>query len=183
MLFLFAAEMLLPLSREGMRTAPMGQLLSILVVLVAAFSVGLVGVKVISGWYRRRFGTVEPTRHQRRMGVLIGGGGVLLFLVPMNVEQKIGTLPVNAVLFTMALWMIGYWWYLGRSFWHYPVLGGIGIVLGLASIAGLPPATWAWHIREATLYIAAAGIIAGLVDHRILSSSLSHPGDRVGKES
>jgi hypothetical protein len=113
---------------------------------------------------------------------------VLLFLLPLSVEQAMWVssgqaLPVNLALLGMALLFIVYWWYLGRSIRHYLVIAGIGIVLGVASLSGLPPATWPWHLREMTLYAAAAGIIGGLLDHRMLCGSLSQLGDRVGKES
>ena len=82
----------------------------------------------------------------------------------------------------MALWFVGYWLYLGRPFWHYPVVAGIGFVLGLASIAGIPPATFAWHLREATLYFSLAAIAGGVIDHRILTRSLSASRRSVGLE-
>lgn len=188
LLFLFAGEVRLPLSREELRTWPTGQLVSILVVLVGGFALAFVATKLISDWYVRRFGTVERTRHQRRLGALIAAGGGLFFVEPMIVEQRTWvdsgqTMPLNVVLFTMAIWIFVYWWYLGRSVPHYLVLAGIGLALGLASMAGLPPNTWPWHLREATLYLAAAATIGGLLDHRILSRSLSRKEDRVGKES
>jgi hypothetical protein len=89
-------------------------------------------------------------------------------------------LPVNLMDFTLAGWIIGYWFYLGRSFRHYLVLAGIGLVLGLASIAGFPPASFASHLREATLYMAFASIVGGLIDHRILTRALPRIENRVG---
>lgn len=188
LLFLFVVEMLLPLSPEEMRAPSSRQLVSLLAVFIVSLLPAVVAFRLISTWYERRFGRVEPTRHQRWVAGLIAGGGVLLFVLPLSVEQTMWVssgqaLPVNLALLGMALLFIVYWWYLGRSIRHYLVIAGIGIVLGLASLSGLPPATWPWHLREMTLYAAAAGIIGGLLDHRILSGSLSQLGDRVGKES
>jgi hypothetical protein len=63
------------------------------------------------------------------------------FLIPFEIEtfaMNFGhALPVNLALFTLSLWIIGYWLYLGRWFWHYLVIAGIGFILGLASIAGV----------------------------------------------
>lgn len=187
LLFLFVVEMLLPLSPAEMRAPSSGQLVSVLAVLVVSLLPAVVAFRWISAWYERRFGTVEPTRHQRLVGSLIGGGGALLFVVPLSVEQRMWVssgqaLPVNLALLGMALLFIGYWWYLGRSFRYYLVIAGIAIVLGVASLAGLLPATWPWHFREVTLYAAAACISGGLLDHRTLSRSLLQLGDRVGKE-
>ncbi len=112
---------------------------------------------------------------------------MLAFLIPFNVDSIANNsgqaLPVNLLDFTLALWIVGYWWYIGWSFRHYLVLAGIGFILGFASIAGIPPATFAWHLREATLYFAVACIASGLIDHRILTSALQDPEERIGLES
>jgi hypothetical protein len=188
LLFLFAVVMLLPLSPEEMRAPSTGQLVSVLAVFVISFLPAVVAFRLISAWYERRFGTVEPTRHQRLVGSLIAAGGSLLFVLPLSVEQRMWVssgqaLPVNLALLGMALLFIGYWWYLGRLFQYYLAIAGIAIVLVAASLAGLPPATWPWHFRELTLFTAVACIIGGLLDHRTLSKSLSQLRDRVGKES
>jgi hypothetical protein len=187
LLVLFAYEMVAPLSGPEIRAAGIGPTLWGLAVVVLGFVVTGLAIVRVSAWYRRRYGLVEQTTRQRRLGMLIGGTGTLAFLVPFNVDSIAmnsgHTLPVNLMDFTLALWIIGYWWYIGRSFRHYLVLAGIGLVLGFLSIAGIPPATFAWHLREATLYFALATIAGGLIDHRILTSALQDPEERIGLES
>jgi hypothetical protein len=184
LLFLFAFEMVAPLNRADMKAAGIGRVLLFLGALIVGFAIALGAVAWISAWYRRNYGSVEQTARQRRVGMLIGGVGVLAFVVPFNVEtiaMNAGqTVPVNFMDFTVALWIICYWFYLGRSFRHYLVLAAVGFALGLASIVGIPPATFAWHLREATLYFAAATIVAGLIDHKILTSALPRLENRVG---
>jgi hypothetical protein len=133
----------------------------------------------------RHYGQVELTLQQKRMGAVIGGGGALAFLIPFEVDvftQSYGhVLQVNLMLFTLALWIVGYWLYIGRPFWHYLVISGAGVVLGIVTIAGIPPATFAWHVREATLYFGLATIAGGVIDHVILTRSL-RSGSPVGLE-
>jgi hypothetical protein len=180
-------EMTAPLSRDGIRAANMGLLLGSLAVVIFCFGLAMAGVWRISVWYRTHYGRVEQTTRQRRLGRVIGATGVLAFLVPFNVDSIAANtgqgLPVNLMLFTLSLWIVGYWLYLGRPFWHYPVMACIGLALGLVSIAGIPPNTFAWHVREATLYFALATIIGGLIDHMILTRSLAQPESTVGLES
>jgi hypothetical protein len=187
LLALFAWEMAVPLSRDGIRNANMAFLLGSLAGVLVCFAVAGVGIWWISGWYRRNFGSVEQTRRQRRLGRFIGGAGALAFLIPFNIDEIAavdgGHLAVNLMDFTLGLWIIGYWLYLGRPFWHYPVIAAIGFALGLASMAGIPPATFAWHLREATLYFALASIAGGVIDHTILTRSLSRSQSRIGLES
>jgi hypothetical protein len=140
------------------------------------FALVIVAVVWLSSWYRRNYGSVEQTARQRRFGRFLGAAGALAFLIPFNIEtitmNSGHTLPVNLMDFTLALWIVGYWFYVGRSFRHYLVFAVIGFILGLASLAGIPPATFAWHLREATLYFAVATIVGGLIDHRILTNAL-----------
>ena len=144
-------------------------------------------VRWVTAWYRRHYGEVEQTARQKRFGAFVGGGGALAFLLPFQIEifamNSGQSLPVNLMDFTIALWIVTYWLYLGRPFWHYLVLTAIGIGLGIASIAGFPPATFAWHLREATLYIALASIVGGVMDHLILTRALTRSESPVGLES
>jgi hypothetical protein len=188
LLLFFVLEMLLPLSPEEVGAPSTGQLLLVLVVLIVSLMPAIVAFRLISAWYEHRFGRVEPTRHQRLVSGLMAGGGVLLFVLPLSIEQRMWvssgqSLPLNLALLGLALMIIGYWWYLGRSFHYYLAIAGIAILLGAASLVGLPPATWPWHFRELTLYIAVACFAGGLLDHRTLSRSLTQLGDSVGKES
>jgi hypothetical protein len=188
LLLFFVVEMLLPLSPEEVGAPSTGQLVLVLVVFVVSLLPAILAFRLISAWYERRFGRVEPTRHQRLVSGLMAGGGVLLFVLPLSIEQRMWvssgqSLPVNLALLGLALMIIGYWWYLGHSFHYYLAIAGIAILLGAASLVGLPPATWPWHFRELTLYIAVICIVGGLLDHRTLSRSLTQLGDSVGKES
>jgi hypothetical protein len=180
-LCLFGVEMILNLSREGIKATPVSTLLWMLAFLVAAFAVAFLALARISAWYRCHFGTVEQTRNQRRAGRLIAVLGSLAFTVPLfAIEEPSWTvyrqaLPVNLAVVTVSLGIVGLWLYLGRFLNHYLVLAGLGLVLGVASVAGLPPPTWPWHLREATLYVGVAAIVAGILDHRALVSVLSPP--------
>jgi hypothetical protein len=184
LLFLFIYEMVAPLTLADFRAAGIGRALWGICAVVVGFALAIAAVAWISGWYRRTYGSVEQTARQRRLGRFLGAAGALAFLVPFNLDSIAmnsgNTLPVNLMDFTLAGWIIGYWFYLGRSFRHYLVLAGIGLVLGLASIAGFPPASFASHLREATLYMAFASIVGGLIDHRILTRALPRIENRVG---
>ncbi|HXN92168.1 MAG TPA: hypothetical protein VN906_11875 [Candidatus Sulfotelmatobacter sp.] len=186
LLMLFASELVLPMSRPDARAAGVGVLLWVAGVLVVGFAVVIVAIRWVNAWYRRHYGQVDLTRRQKLLGSVIGGGGALAFLVPFQIDalaQNSGQVPpVNLILFTMALWIIGYWFYLGRPYWHYVLIGGIGFVLGIASIAGIPPSTFAWHVREATLYVALASIAGGVVDHMILTRTLHRSESSVDLE-
>lgn len=176
------------MTREQLRSTPPGQLVAVLIALVVTFALAFIPFKLISDWYRRKFGAVEPTRFQRWMGGVLGGTGALAFLLPLNFEQSLWLVsnqswPFNVALFTIALWIVGYWWYLGRRPGHYLVLAGVGVGLGLLSLFGLPPATWPWHLREAALYLGAASIAAGLLDHRTLTKGLSPTREMLGEET
>jgi hypothetical protein len=187
LLLLFGWEMAFPLSSTDIRAAGTSIALWGISVLVVGFAVLLVTVRWISAWYRQHYGRVVRTRRQKRLGAVIGASGVLAFLIPFDIDviamNSGHVLPGNLMLFTLALWVIGYWLYLGRPFWHYLVLTGIGFGLGIASIAGIPPASFAWHLREATLYFALASIAGGVIDHMILTRSLSRSERPVGLES
>jgi hypothetical protein len=167
-----------------MKAAGIGRVLLGLGVVIVGFAIAIGAVAWISAWYRRNYGSVEQTARQRRLGKVMGGVGVLAFVIPFNVEtiaMNAGqSVPVNFMDFTVALWIVGYWFYLGRSFRHYLVLAGVGFVLGLASVVGIPPASFAWHLREATLYFALATIVGGGIDHRILTSALPRIETRIG---
>jgi hypothetical protein len=187
LLLLFGFEMTFPMSSADMRAAGITVELWGLAALAAGIALMVVAVLWVSAWYRRHYGEVERTRRQKRLGAIVGGGGALTFLVPFEIEvfaMNYGhTVPVNLMDFTVALWIIAYWLYLGRPFWHYLVLTAIGVGLGIASIAGIPPATFAWHLREATLYVALASIVGGVIDHMILTRSLSRSERSIGLES
>jgi len=187
LLLLFGFEMTFPVSSADMRAAGITVELWGLAALAAGIGVLVVAFLRVSAWYRRHYGEVERTRRQKRLGAIVGGGGALAFLLPFEIEvfaMNYGhSVPVNLMDFTVALWIIAYWLYLGRPFWHYLVLTAIGIGLGIASIAGIPPATFAWHLREATLYVALATIVGGVIDHMILTRSLSRSERSIGLES
>jgi hypothetical protein len=187
LLAFFAYELVAPLNQGDIRAMGIVATLWGLAAVVLGFVVMLVAIYWISAWYRRNYGLVEQTTRQRREVRVIGAAGAVAFLIAFNADT-IATnsghaLPVNLMDFAMALWIVGYWWYLGRSFRHYLVLAGIGFVLGVASIAGIPPATFAWHLREATLYFAVASIAGGLIDHRILSRALQTPEEPIVVQS
>jgi hypothetical protein len=185
LVLLFVWEMSYPLSQADVRAAGAGVLLWGAALLVPGIAVVAVAILWVNAWYRRHYGQVERTRQQKRMGAVIGGGGALAFLIPFEVDvftQSSGhVLQVNLMLFTLALWIVGYWLYIGRPFWHYLVISGAGVVLGIVTIAGIPPATFAWHVREATLYFGLATIAGGVIDHVILTRSL-RSGSPVGLE-
>lgn len=187
LLVLFGWLMLFPLTPLDARAMNVSTLLWTLLAVVCGFALAMVGVRWATLWYRREYGSVQRTASQRRLGGLIGGSGALAFLVPFNIESIATTgghpLQVNLMAITLALWIVAYWFYIGRSFRHYLVLAGVGFVLGLVSIAGIPPANFVWHAREAILYFAVATMIGGYIDHRILISALSPAEKRVGVDS
>jgi hypothetical protein len=187
LVLLFGVELILPLSWAEARAAGVAVELRALAAIVVGTAVVAVAFFWVSAWYRRHYGEVERTPRQKRLGKIIGGGGSLAFLVPFEIELTAMNyghpLPVNLMDFTIALWIIAYWLYIGRPFWHYLVLAAIGFGLGIASIAGLPPATFGWHLREATLYLALATIVGGVVDHMLLTRSLFRDESPVGLES
>ena len=186
LLLLFAWEMAFPLTLADLRAAggpnPWSYAL-----LVAGCAVLVGGIIWINGWYRRHYGAVVRTRKQNRLGAVIGAGGVLAFLLPFEVEtfamNSGHAPPANLALFTVSLWIFVYWLYLGRAFWHYFVIAGIGLMLGLASITGTPPATFDWHVREVTLYFGLASLAGGVIDHLILSRSMRSSETSVATES
>jgi len=167
--------------------------------LLAGCAVLIAGILWINGWYRRNYGAVVRTRKQNRVGAVLAGAGLLAFLIPFEAEifamnrgllevppqldASGHTLPANFMLFTLSLWIIGYWLYLGRAFWHYLVIAGVGFVLGLVSIAGIPPATFDWHIREVTLYFGLASLAGGVIDHLILTRSMPSSGTSVATDA
>ena len=179
--------MTFPLTSADIRAAGIGVELWGVGVLAVGCAIMIFAVIRVSAWYRRRYGQVERTRGQKRLGTVVGAGGFLAFLIPFEADifgMNYGHVaPVNLMAFALALWIVGYWLYLGWSFWHYLVLAGLGFGLGLASIAGIPPNTFAWHLREATLYLAIATLAGGVIDHVILTRSLSRSESSVGLES
>jgi hypothetical protein len=187
LLLMFGWEMVFPLTLADIRGAGIQVADWGLAVFVVGVAVLIVCVLWVSAWYRRRYGQVEPTRTRNRLAKVVGASGALAFLIPFEVDtftMNYGhVVPANLAVFTLALWIVGYWFYLGRRFWHHLVLAGIGFVLGLASIAGIPPNTFAGHLREATLYFAIAMIAGGVIDHTILTRTLSRPESTVGIES
>jgi hypothetical protein len=193
---LFAWEMTFPITLADLRAAggpnPWSYAL-----LIAGFAAMIGGILWMNGWYRRNYGAVVRTRKQSRLGVVIGGAGVLAFLIPFEAEifamnrgllevppqlNQVG-LPANFMLFTLSLWIVGYWLYLGREFWHYLVIAGVGFVLGLVSIGGIPPATFDWHIREVTLFLGLASLAGGAIDHLILTRSMPSSGTSVATDA
>ncbi len=187
LLLFFAWQMVFPLSSADIRAVGIGVALWGLAILAVGFAVMVIAVRRVNAWYRRHYGEVQQTRRQKRLGTVIAAGGALAFLVPFQVDavaQNGGqALPVNLMLFALATWVIVYWLYLGRPFWHYLLIAGAGFLLGIASIAGVPPSTFAWHLREVTLYLALASIAGGGIDHMILTRSLPRSESPVGLES
>ena len=198
LLLLFAWEMSFPLTIADFQAAG-GLKPWSYVLLLAGCVVLVIGVLWVNAWYRRHYGAVVRTRKQNRLGVLVGGAGALAFLitfeaeifamnrgllmVPPQVDPAGHTLPANVMLLTLSLWIIAYWLYLGRQFWHYLLIGGIGFIVGLVSIAGVPPATFDWHVREVTLYLGLASIVGGIIDHTILTRSMPQPVTSVAADS
>ena len=187
MLFLFAWTLVFPFTQQEIRTAGIGRTLWGLAVLLVGLALAAVAVRRVAAWYTRQYGSVEPTRRQRRLAVIFVVGGLLLFMVPFQIEanaQNVGqTVPVNLLDFALASLMIAFWLYFSRPHVHYVVFAGVGFVLGIASIAGIPPVTFEWHIREAFVYLGLAAIVGGVLDHRILTSMLAQPEKRIGIES
>ncbi len=147
--------------------------------LVAGLGATIAGVRWINGWYRREYGEVEGTRPQKRVGAVLGAAGVLSFLVPLEIEDLVQNsrhvASANVALFTLSLWIVCYGLYLGPRFWHYLVIAAAGFAFGVATAAGMLPATLDWHIRELLLYFGLASLAGGLIDHVILTRSLPRP--------
>jgi hypothetical protein len=172
LLLFFGWELRFPLSDAEIRAAGMGFTLLGLGLLAAGCAFFALAVLRVNSWYRRHYGQVEQTVRQKRWGAIVGGAGLLAFLIPFYVGA-IGHVPsVNLTLVALSLWTIGYWLYMGRRFWHYGLIACLGFACGIASIAGIPPATFAWHSREATLYLALVSIAGGVIDHMILTRAL-----------
>ena len=187
LLLMFGCELAFPLTLADMRATGFQMAEWGLAVLVVGIAVLALCVLWVSAWYRRHYGLVERTRTQNRLAKVVGASGAVAFLIPFEVDifaMNYGhVVPVDLTVFALALWIVGYWLYLGLSFWHYLVLAGLGLGLGLASIAGIPPNTFAWHLREATLYLGIAMLAGGVIDHVILTRSLSRSESPVGHES
>lgn len=187
LLFFFVWQLFVPLTPAEIRSAGPGRTLLGLAVLLAWCAVVAAAVVRIDAWYRRHFGVVEQTRRQRRVAYLVAAGGVLAFIVPFQIETAAlnagHSVPVNLFLFTFAAWIVGYWLYIGRELRHYLLFAALALIFGAVSIAGLPPATFAWHLREVTLYFALVSIAGGLIDHAILTRWLSGPKEPVGDDS
>ncbi len=186
LLLFFVWEMFFPLSSAAIRAEGIGAELRAAAILLPGVVLTVAAVLWVNGWYRRSYGQVEQTRRQKRLGKFVGLGGVLAVTGPFEVDvfaQNYGNVvPVNLAMFTLALWIVGYWLYMGRPFWHYIVIAGLGILLGIASIGGIPPSSFDSHFRETTLYIAVASIVGGVMDHLILTRSLAPPESAVGLE-
>ncbi len=187
LLFLGVWELAAPLSRETIRTMNPGRFFGSLGAVAVGIALAMLSVWWITGWYRRRFGRVEQTARQRWMGAVLGGSGALAFLIPFQVEIFAANLnqvlSVNLMEFTFPLWIVGYWVYVGRPLWHYVAFAGIGFGLGLASIAGIPPNSFASHVGGATVYVALSAIAGGVIDHLILTRSMAHFESPVGIQS
>lgn len=187
LLLLGVWELVAPLSRDTIRTMNRGLLYGSLGAVAVGIALAALGAWWMSGWYGRHFGRVEQTTRQVMMGRLIGGSGVLAFLIPFQVEVFAANvsqvLPVNLMDFTMALWIVGYWIYLGRPLWHYAVFAGIGFGLGLASIAGIPPNSFASHVGVATVYVALCAVAGGVIDHLVLTRSMAAFESPLGLDS
>src|SRR5665213_3631472 len=187
LLLMFGCELAFPLTLADMRATGFQMAEWGLAVLVVGIAVLALCVLWVSAWYRRHYGLVKRTRWQNRLAKVVGASGAVAFLVPFEIDifaMNYGhVVPVNLTVFALALWIVGYWLYLGLSFWHYLVLAGLGLGLGLSSIAGIPPNTFAWHLREATLYLGIAMLAGGVIDHVILTRSLSRSESPVGHES
>lgn len=182
LLLMFGWEMLFPMTLDDIRKTGIVFVAWGLVGLLVAFAVIGVGVVRLNAWYKRRFGEVERTKRQRRLGALIGGSGALAFLIPFNIELDVFTtghftghsaIPINLFVCGLAIWIFGYWLYMGRPFVHYPILAAIGLALAALSLAGIPPAGFVSHLREGTLYFALCTIAGGVIDHAILVRSLA----------
>ena len=198
LLLLFAWEMAFPLTLADLQAAGGPNPWSY-VLLVAGCAAMVAGILWVSAWYRHHYGAVVRTRKQFRLGAVIGSAGVLAFLIPFEAEilamnrglllvppqlDPAGhTLPANFMMLALSLWVLTYWLYLGRRFWHYFVIGGIGFLVGLASVAGIPPATFDWHVREVTLYLGLATVAGGIIDHLILTRSMPSSGTSVASDS
>jgi hypothetical protein len=187
LLLFFVWELFFPLSSAAIRAEGIGAELWSAAILVPGVVLTVIAVLRVNAWYRRTYGQVEQTRNQKRLGKFVGLGGVLAVIGPFEVDvfaQNYGyVVPVNLAMFTLALWIVGYWLYMGRPFWHYIVIAGVGVLLGIGSIAGFPPSSFDSHLRETTLYIAVASIVGGVVDHVILTRSLAPSESPVGLES
>jgi len=186
LVLLFGWEMAFPLTLADLRAAG-GPKPWPYVLLVAGCAVMFGGIHWVNAWYRRHYGAVARTRKQNRVAAIIAAAGTLAFLIPFQIEtfamNSGQALPVNLALFTLSLWIVGYWLYLGRRFWHYLAMAGIGFVLGLASIAGIPPATFDGHVREVTLFLGLATLAGGVIDHMILTKSMPASETSVASDS
>lgn len=184
MLLFFGWLMVFPLSRDDLRAHGIGLTMWGLAVLLAGCAVLVVVVLRVNAWYRRHFGVVEQSKRQRNLGRLVGGGGVVAILIPFEIESlamNVGqAVPVNLLCFGIGASLIAYWLYLGREFRHYLVFAAVGFVLSVVSIAGIPPANFIWHLREAILYLALITIAGGYIDHRVLMRSLSQTEGPLG---
>lgn len=172
-----AAIFFMPLGAVETRRSDVSVLLVGVAVMVLAFALGVIAMRKIASWYVRKFGSVVPTKRQQRLNAILGVIGVVAVLIQFNIESVAANngqnVPVNLLDLTFALWFLAYWFYLGRTSYHYLVAAVIGFALGVLSIAGVPPGTFAWHLREALVYIGVVTIIGGVIDHRILTRALS----------
>lgn len=171
-----AVLLLMPLSLQDMRATGPAPAEWGAVALVIDFAAMLIAIKLVSRWYDRRYGRVRQTPHQRRLDRVVGGVGAVSFLVPFELEilaMNAGwRLPFNLILAVISVAIVGYWLYLGRAFAHYLAIACFGLVLTVLSAAGIPPNTFASHVREAVMFFALASIAGGVLDHLILARAL-----------
>lgn len=181
---MFAWEMVFPLTLAEVRATGIGFALWGLALLLGVAAAIVIAVLWVSAWYARHYGVVKRTSRQNWLATLLVVIGVAAFLIPFEIDAlsvpSARTIPVNLADFTIGGWIVVYWLYIGREFSHYLVFAAVGVVLGFISLAGMPPATYQWHLREITLYFGAVCIAAGLIDHRILTRALSPPTEAIG---
>ena len=172
LLLLFGFE--LTVSPNQSRLSIQAGLPSLFGLAVFVLGLGLVVVAVVgvTRWYDRSYGRAAPTRAQWWRGAMAGFVGLLAFLIAFQVEEG-AHISLNLMLTVLSAWVAGYWLYIGRPMIHYLVFAAAGLALSGISVAGLPPATFVWHLREATLFFAIASIVGGLIDHRILARALT----------
>ena len=166
----------IPLSHQDMRASGLAAAEWGAGALLVDFAAMLIAMRLVSRWYDRRYGRVSQTPHQRRLDRVVGGVGVVAFLAPFELEiiaMNAGwRLPFNVILAVVSPAIVGYWLYLGHASVHYLAIAFVGLALTALSAAGIPPSSFASHVREAVLFFALASIVGGLIDHLILARAL-----------
>jgi hypothetical protein len=178
---MFIWEMFLPENRDQLLSAlnaKPAQLAFAFVMVVGAAAV--VAAVLLSGYYRRRFGSVRPSLRTRLVGGLVGGLGAFGFNLALNLPLLTANPyqppAVNVSVLIIAAAFGLYWWLSGRFLTHHLVLAAVGVVIGLAPLLGIGPVGRWWYLREATLYMALIAGIGGYLDHRTLERSLGPGG-------